>query len=203
VALDRLSPKQEIASPVLEAAITRFDAGDQSISLKNTFVSLVDQGVDEANYFLGCIYEDGSNGVAKSIPDALFYYNRSIETLSYVEGYLAVARLLYCQSGVEQDLDTSFRYYAHIAEKSNSLVAQLMLGRMYMRGEGVEKNLVTARFWLEKSASQGSVHALVSLSQLESIEGRFIRSFLLRARGGCRAFLISLRNRRDMRLRNG
>ena len=187
----------------LERAIEAFDRGDQSYELYDDFAALADGGVTEANFFLGCMHEDGLNSVAKDVTRALQLYERTVEEFGYVEGYLAVARLLYYGHEVPPDHQRAFRYYSRVAEHNGHIVATFMLGRMYHRGEGTEKNLVLARAWYEKALALGSVHAMLNLAMLEAQEGKPLKSLWWRCKAGVRAFRIARRNPRDIRLRPG
>lgn len=195
-------PKADAAR--LEQAIRAFDKGDQTTSLREQFLLLAGKEMKEANYFLGCMSEDGTNGAARDARTALRYYEKSIEDFGYVEGYLAAARLLYHGGGeVEQDLRRAFRFYQLVAERHGHPVACFMLGRMYQRGEGTTKDLVAARLWYEKAVSHGSVYGKLNLAMLEAEEGRVLKSLRMRFCAGVAAFLIARKDRRDTRLRGG
>lgn len=185
-------------SDQLENAVRRFDNGENTKLLYDEFVSLVNAGYDEANYFLGCINEEGSNGVDKSIDHAFFYYQRSVETIGYVEGCLAVARLKYQSDELGKDYEFAFKHYQLV---SDHIVAMFMLGRMYQYGQGVMKNLVTAREFYDKSIARGSVYGMINLALLETEEGNWLKSKMLRLRAGFNTMLISCKNKRDIRLR--
>jgi hypothetical protein len=194
-------PKAEAVR--LEQAIRAFDRGDQTPSLREEFQLLARKGVREANYFLGCMSEDGTNGARRDAQTALRYYEQSIEDFGYVEGYLAAARLLYHGGEVEQDLRRAFRFYRLVAESHGHPVACFMLGRMYQRGEGTAKDLVAARLWYDKAISRGSVYGKLNLAMLEAEEGRLLKSLRMRLSAGLSAFFIARKDRRDARLRGG
>ena len=187
----------------LEKAIDAFDAGDQSPELFKEFTDLIDRGVKEANYFVGYMYEEGSNGVEKNPAYALHYYEKSVEDFGYVEGYLALARMFYHGDGVAQDYERAFQYYEHVATQRNHPVAIFMLGRMYQNGTGIRKDLGEARALYEKAISAGSVYGMINLAFLEAEEGHLLKSLLLRVRAGVSAFMISRKDSRDPRLRGG
>jgi len=195
--LDQVSRSQ------LDAVINRFDSGDNSSDLYTDFVALIDADLGEANYFLGCLHEDGTNGVAKNLEHALFYYQKSIDTVGYLEGYLAVARMRYHGDGIGVDYELAFRYFTHVAEHNRHLVAAFMLGKMYQYGQGVPLDRLIARRWFEDAIEQGSVYGLVNLANLEAFEGRWFKSKFLRCWAGLRATLLAWRNPKDMRLRGG
>jgi TPR repeat protein len=187
----------------LETAIKAFDSGDDSPDLFREFVDLIDHGFKEANYFVGCMYEDGTNGVEKNPHHALHYYQKSIEGYGYLEGYLAVARLLYHGDVVSRDYDKAFQYYEHVVSNCDSPVALFMLGRMYQQGAGVAQDLSKARSLFLRAMATGSVYAMINMALLEAQEGHWIRSLMLRARASVCTFLIARRNPRDARLRGG
>lgn len=187
----------------LEMAIKAFDASDDSPDLFKEFIDLIDRGFKEANYFVGCMYEDGTNGVEKNPYHALHYYEKSVEGYGYVEGYLAVARLLYHGDVVSRDYEKAFRYYEHVASHSDNPVALFMLGRIYQDGTGAARDLAKARALFLRAMSAGSVYAMINLALLEAQEGHWIKSIVLRARAAVRTFLIARKNPRDPRLRGG
>jgi TPR repeat protein len=208
VARNRSSDNNVLAFPQadrirLDRAIKAFDSGDKSHALYEEFFNLAKKGIREANYFVGCMYEDGSNGVSKNVETALQFYENSIEGFGYTEGYLAVARVLYHGEEVPQDYQRAFRYYEHVAINSGHLVACFMLGRMFQYGQGVVKDTNAARHWYGKAISAGSIYGLLNLSMLEAEQGREFKSVFLRICAGMRAFFIALKDRTDIRLRGG
>jgi TPR repeat protein len=187
----------------LEQAIERFDAGDATHELLEEFRALADKGLREANYFLGLIYEDGTNGAETNVEKALDFYEESVNGLGYVEGYLAVARLMYHGLAGPRDYDKAFQYYEHVARKDENPIASFMIGRMYQHGQGVAKNLNTARAWYRQAIARGNVYGILNLALLEAEEGNVLKGILLRIHAYIKAVLIVLRNRRDIRLRGG
>jgi len=187
----------------LEAAIRAFDSGDESRELHSEFVDLINKGSKEANYYVGCMYEDGTNGVPKNPEHAFFYYKQSVEGFGYLEGYLALARLYYHGTGTPQDYAQAFKYYAHVAEKKEHPVACFMLGRMHQYGTGTGKDLKLARSWYRRAIAHGYVYGMINLAMLEAEEGHLLRSKGLRIRAGLCAFWIARKNPHDARLRGG
>jgi TPR repeat protein len=187
----------------LDEAIRAFDSGDQTARLLEEFQLLANRGYREANYFLGCIYEDGSNGATRDLKAALRAYQGSIDGFGYVEGYLAVARFNYYGNAPKVDYGEAFRLYQHVAERHAHPVAYLMLGRMYQQGQGVTKDTSAARIWLTKAASLGSVYGMLDLAILEREECHYIRHLRLRVMASVKAFTIARKNPKDIRLRPG
>lgn len=187
----------------LEKAIAAFDAGDNSPALLDEFLDLINKGSQEANYYVGMIYEDGTNGAEKNPEFALFYYQKSAEGYGYLQGNLAVARMHYHGAGVPQNYTKALEYYSHVAQQNEHFVASFMLGRMYHHGQGIEKDLKKAREWYERAIAKGSVYGMLNLAMLEAEEGHWLRSLVLRVKAGWTAFRISRKNPRDPRLRGG
>jgi TPR repeat protein len=185
----------------LDQAIEAFGK-DPSPELFERFKSLSQKGMKEADYFLGLMYEDGTNGVPRDLRLALRQYEQCAEEFGYVEAYIAAARLLYHgEEGVSQNHARAFDLYRRVAEGNGHAVACFMLGRMYQRGEGIGKDIVLAREWYGKAITAGNVYGLLNLAMLEWDEGYFARSLWLRLRAGFAAFRIARNNRRDARLR--
>lgn len=187
----------------LEAAINAFDSGDDSKELHNEFLDLINKGSKEANYYIGCMYEDGTNGVQKKLEHAFFYYKQSVDGFGYLEGYLALARFYYHGIGIPQDYAQAFKYYSHVVEKKEHPVACVMLGRMHQYGTGPGKDMKAARAWYLRAIAQGNVYGMLNLAMLEAEEGNFLKSVGLRIRAGLNAFWIARRNPHDARLRGG
>jgi len=187
----------------LEKAVAAFDAGDKSSTLLDEFLDLINKGCQEANYYVGMIYEDGTNGAEKNLEHAFFYYQKSTEGYGYLQGNLALARLYYHGIGVAQDFAKAFKYYSHVAEQKEHMVACFMLGRVYQHGQGVEKDLKKAREWYGRAIAKGSVYGMLNLAMLEAEERRWFKSLALRAKAGWAAFRISRKNLSDTRLRGG
>ncbi|MGD8569345.1 MAG: hypothetical protein PVJ39_14755 [Gammaproteobacteria bacterium] len=58
------------------------------------------------------------------------------------------------------------RYEALVAATDGDPAAQMLLGQLYFKGEGVEKDIATALYWYEKAASQGFGEAQYRLGSL-------------------------------------
>ena len=92
--------------------------------------------------------------------------------------YIRSARLndldaFYALAGIYEDsgdLERAVNYYTYAASK-NHMIAQYVLGKMYIDGVGVEKDLVTGHAWLEIAANQGDDIAKKELDKLDKIFG--------------------------------
>ena len=185
----------------LDRAIALFDSGDDLAHALKEFVSLIDKGNKEAYYFSGCIYEEGANGVEQDLGKARFYYEKSVEELGYVEGYLALGRLYFYGIGVNQDYAKAFEYYAVVRAQKDNPIAHLMLGTMHHYGFGVNKDSTKAREYYNKAAIMRNVYAIRNLGILEGEQGHLLRGLAMRVKAGIMAFSIGLRNMKDGRLR--
>jgi TPR repeat protein len=188
----------------LERAIVNFDAGDGSKELVEEFKSLADSGFAEADYFLGCIYEDGANGQAMDLPLALAHYEKAASGIGYLEAYLAQGRLLYHgDGGIKKDLHRAKKFYEMVKNYNSHPVACFMLGRMYQRGEGTTKDLNMAECLYKIAIEKGSIFGMLNLAMLRAETGAYFSSLSLRIKAGIQAFLIARKNPHDPRLRGG
>ena len=71
-------------------------------------------------------------------------------------------RCYFGRDGQTVDKAAAARWFTKSADKG-SVSAQANLGSLYLRGEGVDKNVETAMSWLTKAAEQGSATAMYSL----------------------------------------
>lgn len=188
----------------LERAIAAFDAGDDSKELVQEFQSLAERDFAEADYFLGCIYEDGSNGQPKDLPLALAHYEKAASGIGYLEAYLAQGRLLYHgDGGIKKDLHLAKKFYEMVKNYNSHPVACFMLGRMYQRGEGTAEDLNMAESLYKIAIEKGSIFGMLNLAMLRAETGAYLSSLALRIKAGIQAFLIARKNPHDPRLRGG
>lgn len=188
----------------LEQAITAFDSGDNSIKLADEFKSLVNSGYPEADYFLGCMYEDGHNGQPKALPLALMHYEKAAREIGYIEAYLAQGRLLYHGGwGLDKDLHRAKDIYELVVNHNQHPVACFMLGRMYQHGEGVDKDFDKAERLYNMAIKKGSIFGMLNLAMLNAEKKAYLSSLALRVKAGIQAFLIARKNPHDPRLRGG
>jgi len=194
----------------MEQAIRAVDAGDDSMEIADEFRSLANDGYSEADYFLGCMYEDGINGLSKDLPTALKHYKKAADEIGYLEAYLAQAKLLYYgDGGIEKDLDEAKRIYELVKDYDQHFIACFMLGRMYQYGEGVKKDLNEAERLYNMAIEQGSIYGMLNLARLYADKKMYFSSLFLRIKAGIRASIIhykhlkSGKNLLDPRLRGG
>jgi hypothetical protein len=187
-----------------EDTVKLFEEGyDNDRDLLNTFISLLDEGYDEANYFIGCIYETGEEGVTKDLDKAIFYYNQAIENVGDVESYLALARIYFYGLNVQVDYEKAFKFYSLVESESNVAISSYMLGKFFMEGLYVDKDLNRAKELFQNAINLGNVYAIRSMADLEKHKGNHFKSAKLKLQAGLKAFLIAIKNPKDIRLRAG
>jgi TPR repeat protein len=173
------SPRSDI-----EHALHAFRAGDLSPELGVRFQALLRRGDLTASYCLGCMYEDGTNGLARDLDRALECYEAAAEGIGMVDAWLAVARFHFLGRTGYSDWRKAFDCYAMLAkEASPHPVACLRLGKMYQRGEGTDADLELARRWLARAADLGNLNAMIYLFRLELGRGRLLPAFRWYVRG--------------------
>jgi TPR repeat protein len=157
----------------IDLAFHAFNAGDLSSELGNRFQAFLRRGDFLAAYCLGCMYEDGTNGLPRDIDKALECYVSAAEATGMVDAWLAVARFHLLGRTGYSNWKKAFDCYAKLAaEASPHPVACLRLGRMYQRGEGTDVDLERSRRWLARAAGLGSLNAMIYLFRLELRKGR-------------------------------
>ena len=160
----------------LDDAIRRFDSDIHDTECVKKFIDLVNEGCNEAFYYIGLIYESGSNGVMCDLEKAIFYYQKSIETSGYVESYLSLARIYYHGLSGKSDRKKSLEYYSKVYESTGNPIAAIMLGKIYMDGELVDRDIDRARSLFDQSIEEGYIYAYQNKAILEWRERNFVRA---------------------------
>ena len=152
-----LVPKMTVGDRGLEA----YRQQDYANAEKN-LLPAAERGSAEAQYYLGCIYRDGSAGTLDPVKAAEYF------TLAAESGYAEAQRELgYCYasgSGTDQNTELAAKWFEQAAEQGDSM-AQYELGAMYYYGSGVGQSYNTAVKWLELSAEQNNPEAQNLLGQ--------------------------------------
>jgi TPR repeat protein len=103
--------------------------------------------------------------------------------------------------GVPQNFAEAKRCYEIACKDADDGFGWLMLGAMYRLGLGVECDLKVAKECLIKAADKGYVLAYREIGLIEQSEAKKAKGYLYRFKAGILALGISLRNRKDIRLR--
>ncbi|WP_139413408.1 tetratricopeptide repeat protein [Bartonella mastomydis] len=139
-----------------------------------------------ANWKLGSIYANG-DGVPKDDYKAYHFFAYIVEKgtdlgsedQSYVSD--ALVRLAgYIKKGIPQspvkpNLSYATRLYMQAAVNYGNPKAQYQLGKIFLKGEGREKNLIQAARWFQLSAKKGNSSAQAMLGNMLIQEGKIIR----------------------------
>ena len=196
----RITQLPETAELRHRTALDAYARGDYQDALR-LGRRLIEEDFNHANALVGAIYEEGGHGVEQNFQKARFYYQRAIETVGSVEGWLGLGRLYFFGKGVPKDLEKAASYYKAVNEDADNAVAQLMLGRIHAERGGPLHNPDAARKFLSEAARKGSVFATTHLALLERDEGNAIVSIWLRLKAAALAFVVSKRDSTDPRLR--
>ena len=87
-----------------------------------------------------------------------------------------LAKRLQKGEGVAKNPAQAVYWYTRAAEK-NIAPAQLNLGIMYLRGEGVKADMATGRAWLERAANLGDNRASYALAKIDEQQQRFVDAY--------------------------
>jgi|GEM_PF-6560677 len=125
------------------------------------FEKAAEGGYAEAQFHLGSMYNSG-RGVTRSTSKAMGWYSKAAEQ-GHTESKFVLG-MIYLK-------DLEYEKAAELigeAALEGIPIAQLMLGRLYMYGLGVEKSESKAIHWVTRSAEQGDEMAKVYLQDIRS-----------------------------------
>jgi TPR repeat protein len=166
------------ATDAYRAGIAELKAGDTDSALP-ALEYAAEHGVLGAQLKLARIYASG-NGVSKDNGWAFYFYRQianqraDISPLSPVSKYVAeafVALGKYYVDGipsaqVPEDPVRAANLFRHAASYFGDADAQYQLARLYLDGEGVEKNVGLAINWLATAAKKQHAEAQATLGEL-------------------------------------
>ena len=143
------------ASPLLagpyEDGVAAYEADDYANAV-SLLRPLAEAGNDNAQYYLGAMYEYG-DGVPESDEQALTWYRRSADQGDQDAQYRVARFYEKGRGGVEENPQQAFAYYKLAAEQGNWR-AQHELGLCYSSGYGVKQSKKLAAQWFEKAARE-------------------------------------------------
>jgi TPR repeat protein len=165
------------ATDAYRAGIAELKAGDTDSALP-ALEYAAEHGVLGAQLKLARIYASG-NGVSKDNGRAFYFYRQianqraDISPLSPVSKYVAeafVALGKYYVDGISaqvpEDPVRAANLFRHAASYFGDADAQYQLARLYLDGEGVEKNVGLAINWLATAAKKQHAEAQATLGEL-------------------------------------
>lgn len=157
----------------MNKAVETANAGNLSEAVP-LLTRLVDAGETRANCYLGIIYECGGDDVSADYDFSMFYYKKAAEE-GWVDGHIGLGRIYYYGLGVVQDLAEAFERFERIDRAGVvNPIADFYLGQMLFLGEGVERNIDRARFFLNRSLNCGYVWSKFRLAALEKSERNYV-----------------------------
>lgn len=118
------------------------------------------QGFADAQYELGCCYEDGV-GLDVNERYATYWYGRSAES-GHSDGQYFYGMSYYLEIGVAEDYEKAAYWFGKSAAQGNAH-AQCGLGDAYLHGEGLPMDYKKAVFWYEKSMLQDNSYGQFKL----------------------------------------
>jgi TPR repeat protein len=102
----------------------------------------------QAQYVLGCCYEDG-DGVPQNYTEAAKWYHKAAEQ-NHAEAQLTLGSCYRRGQGVPQNMVEAVQWYRKAAEQGDA-DAQYSLGMCYQDGQGVVKDEAEAEKWQNKA----------------------------------------------------
>ena len=153
-----------VAGPFEDAAAAR-GSGDYATALR-LLRPLADQGIADAQYYLGLMYDKGE-GVPQNYAAAAAWYRKAADQGDEVSSVaqLNLGSMYDKGEGVPQNYAVAAAWYRKAADQGNG-TAQLNLGNKYFKGEGVSQNYAAAAAWYRKAADKGASDAQYNLGNM-------------------------------------
>jgi len=147
-------------SPALRPAVSAYRSGNLPAA-EQGFRALAASNADAEAWLGALLIDRGATG------EGLRHIQRAADAGSS-EGLHRLA-LIYArgEAGVARNDSRAVELFQRAAEKGHAR-AQLNLGTLYFRGQGVQRDLIQARAWLEKAAAGGDPYALYALGRAMS-----------------------------------
>ncbi|QWB99381.1 sel1 repeat family protein [Mycoplasmatota bacterium] len=109
----------------------------------------------EAIYMLGRMYE-GGHGVDQDLQQAFNFYQAGIHSLN---AKTRLAKMYEEGIGIEKDMTKAIKLYNEL-RKEGSGYAMYKIGRFYLTGQGLKKNLNNGYQWLRKALEKDNILAI-------------------------------------------
>jgi uncharacterized protein len=138
----------------LDDGYTAYQRGDYAAPMKYSR-PLADQGIAEAQFAVGAMYE-GGQGVSKDDAQALAWYRKAADQ-GNANAQAALASMYHGGRGVRQDYAEALIWFRKAADQEGSIpqaIAQANLGVMHENGEGVPQDYVLAHMWFNLASSR-------------------------------------------------
>lgn len=156
-------------------AVSQFSLGQWHLSGDNMDLKegvkwmhkAADQGIKEAQLYVGLLTYRGLWGVKKDVNQAITWLEKAANK-GLVNAQLNLAIL----HENEKNYEKAFKWYLKAAEEGK-VEAQTKVGNFYYEAKGVTKNTAEAIKWYLKAADKGFVEAQVNLAILYEGEDNF------------------------------
>lgn len=167
----------------------------------NELKVLAENGKEESYSFLGNIYEHGLNESGPDYERAKYWYEKSLDTVGSVTAYLGLIRIHYYGLGGGEYYRKAFCLSRELSEEKAHPYAYFFIGKMFLHGKGVEKDLGRAFFYFGKSWHKGYVFGMTYMGITAQEQGKWFEGWRCRLRAGCYAYRISLTDKKSQRIR--
>jgi TPR repeat protein len=147
-------------SPALRGAVAAYRAGDRA-GAESSLRILAPADADAAAWLGAILLERGAQR------EGLKLIQQSADAGSAEGAHRLALVYAYGEGGVPRNEARAAELFERAAEKGHKR-AQLNLGTLYLRGQGVPRDLIQARAWLEKAAANGDPYALYALGRAMS-----------------------------------
>ena len=117
--------------------------------------------MQKPEFYLGSIYEGGSDDVPKNMQEAAKWYRKAADQ-NHAEAQYRYVYLLENGTGVKKNLAEAAKWFRKAAERG-FVSAQRAIARAYHEGRGMTKDQAKAMDWLEQAAENGSASGQLSL----------------------------------------
>ena len=147
-------------SPALRPAVTAYRAGDLA-GAESSLRALAPADADAAAWLGAILLERGAHR------ESLRLIQQSADAGSAEGAHRLALVFAHGDGGTPRNEARAVELFELAAEKGHKR-AQLNLGTLYLRGQGVPRDLIQARAWLEKAAMNGDPYALYALGRAMS-----------------------------------
>lgn len=118
-----------------------------------------ENGIAEAQYILGCMYQWGKGvpgNYREKYSEAMYWYKKSAEQ-GHPRAQVSLGNMYANndESEAQRWWEMAARHYKQKAQEGDA-EAQYQLGEMYSEGHGVPRNITEAIYWCQKAAEQGN-----------------------------------------------
>ena len=147
-------------SPSLRPAVTAYRAGDL-VGAESSLQALAPADSDAAAWLGAILMERGAQR------EGLRLIQQSADAGSAEGAHRLALVFANGDGGTPRNEARAVELFERAAEKGHKR-AQLNLGTLYLRGQGVPRDVIQARAWLEKAAMNGDPYALYALGRAMS-----------------------------------